>query len=146
MDLRRSIPFNQLAPLLAEPGASFISLQKGSSEPGLIDWMEDCEDFADTAALIAALDLVITVDTAVAHVAGALGRPVWVLNRYDRCWRWLWNRTDTPWYPSVRCLLNPPPEFVTMSLWTWRLPFAATGRCLTRNEAEFIPILQCRLN
>ena len=59
-------------------------------------------DFADTAAIIANLDLVISVDTAVAHLAGALGRPVWLLSRFDGCWRWLHGRDDSPWYPTMR--------------------------------------------
>jgi hypothetical protein len=63
---------------------------------------ESLDDFADTAALIANLDLVITVDTAIAHLAGALGKPVWLMNRYASCWRWLQDRTDSPWYPTLR--------------------------------------------
>jgi hypothetical protein len=59
-------------------------------------------DFADTAALIEALDLVITVDTAVAHLAGALGKPVWLMTRFDGCWRWRRDRDDSLWYPSLR--------------------------------------------
>ena len=59
-------------------------------------------DFADTAALVAKLDLVNVVDTAVAHLAGALGNPVWLLNRFDTCWRSLLERDDSPWYPSLR--------------------------------------------
>jgi hypothetical protein len=57
---------------------------------------------ADTAALVAALDLVISVDTAVVHLAGALGRPTWLLNRFDSCWRWMRDRDDSPWYPGLR--------------------------------------------
>jgi ADP-heptose:LPS heptosyltransferase len=68
----------------------------------LFDPMAEMEDFADTAALVARLDLVIAVDTAVAHLAGALGRPVWLLSRHDACWRWLANRRDSPWYPGLR--------------------------------------------
>ncbi|MBN8901030.1 MAG: hypothetical protein J0H57_08350, partial [Rhodospirillales bacterium] len=68
----------------------------------LLDWTSHLHDFADTAALVAALDLVIGVDTSVIHLAGALGRPTWVLNRHDRCWRWLRDRDDTPWYPTAR--------------------------------------------
>jgi ADP-heptose:LPS heptosyltransferase len=68
----------------------------------LHDPSSELQDFADTAALIEALDLVISVDTSVAHLAGALGKPVWVLNRYDQCWRWLAGRTDSPWYASAR--------------------------------------------
>ena len=63
----------------------------------------------DTAALIETLDLVITVDTAVAHLAGALGRPVWILDRFDHCWRWLAGRSDTPWYPTARLFRQPAP-------------------------------------
>ena len=59
-------------------------------------------DFADTAAIIANLDLVISVDTSVVHLAGALGKPVFLLDRYDNCWRWLSGRTDSPWYPRLR--------------------------------------------
>ena len=59
-------------------------------------------DWADTAGLISGLDLVIAVDTAVVHLAGALGKPVWMLNRFDSCWRWLMGRDDTPWYPTMR--------------------------------------------
>ena len=73
----------------------------------LTDHMEEMEDFADTAALIANLDLVISVDTAVAHLAAALGKPVWVLDRFDQCWRWLSGRRDSPWYPTLRLYRQP---------------------------------------
>ena len=69
---------------------------------GLHDWTGELGDFDDTACLIAGLDLVIGVDTAVVHLAGAMGRPVWLLNRFDTCWRWLRERDDSPWYPSLR--------------------------------------------
>ncbi len=68
----------------------------------MIDVMDDVRDFADTAAIVANLDLVISVDTSVAHLAGALGKPVFLLDRYDNCWRWLSGREDSPWYPSLR--------------------------------------------
>jgi ADP-heptose:LPS heptosyltransferase len=64
--------------------------------------MQDVTDFADTAAIIANLDLVIGVDTSVIHLAGALGKPVFLLDRYDNCWRWLIGRDDSPWYPTLR--------------------------------------------
>jgi hypothetical protein len=64
--------------------------------------MDDVADFADTAAIIDNLDLVISVDTSVAHLAAAMGKPVWLLNRFAGCWRWLRDRDDSPWYPSVR--------------------------------------------
>jgi len=111
VDRRRSMPLARLAALGEVAGVSFVSLQKGhrSEEAkappagmSLWDWTDELWDFADTAALIEALDLVISVDTSVVHLAGALGKPVWVLNRYDACWRWLHGRTDSPWYPSVR--------------------------------------------
>ena len=105
-DRRRSLDPRLLAPLLEVEGVRFFSLQKfGTAAPpefGLIDWMQECEDFADTAALIARLDLVISVDTSVVHLAGALGKPVWLLNRFDSCWRWLQEREDSPWYPNLR--------------------------------------------
>ena len=75
----------------------------------LHDWTEELDNLADTAALVDALDLVISVDTAVVHLAGALGRPVWVLNRFDQCWRWLRDRDDSPWYPSARLFRQDQP-------------------------------------
>jgi len=111
LDRRRSVRLADMAPLAAVPGCSFVSLQLGPpaaqlNEPpaglvvlGVPQWLHD---FADTAALVANLDLVIAVDTAVAHLAGALGKPVWLLNRFDTCWRWLLERDDSPWYPSLR--------------------------------------------
>ena len=73
-----------------------------------IRWFGDqFGDFADTAALIVNLDVVITVDSAVAHLAGALGKPVWLMNRYATCWRWLLERSDSPWYPSLRLFRQP---------------------------------------
>ena len=73
----------------------------------LHDFTADLHDFADTAALIVNLDLVISVDTSVAHLAGALGKPVWLLNRFDTCWRWLLDRDDSPWYPTLRQFRQP---------------------------------------
>ena len=102
-DRRRSLSLTALAPILAVPGVRFFSLQKGvPAGPGLIDFMAEMTDFADTAALVANLDLVISVDTSVAHLAGAMGKPVWLLNRFDTDWRWLMEGEDTRWYPSMR--------------------------------------------
>ena len=103
-DRRRSIEFEVVSSLLAEEGVEFISLQKGEhpDHEKLADFTEDLQDYADTAALIAALDLVISVDTSVAHLAGAMGAPVWLLNRKDTDWRWLQDRENSPWYPSMR--------------------------------------------
>lgn len=110
IDRRRSLTLEALEPILSLGGLNFISLQKGESaamDPRLADWTEDLEDFADTAALVRNLDLVISVDTSVAHLAGGLGVPVWTLSRYDACWRWLADRDDTPWYPTMRLFRQP---------------------------------------
>ena len=92
-------------------GVRFYSLQKGppaaeaAAPPNglrLHDWTSELHDFVDTAALICALDLVVTVDTSIAHLAGALGKPVWVLVNTPSSWRWLRDRDDSPWYPTMR--------------------------------------------
>jgi len=135
-DARRSISLAQLDPILDLPDIQFYSLQKGSAaqqlsqrlmpqiqpqlapqaEPALtrrqairpiIDYTDELHDFADTAALVANLDLVISVDTSTAHLAGAMGKPVWILNRFDTCWRWMLEREDSPWYPDVRLFRQP---------------------------------------
>jgi len=113
LDRHRSIPLSAFAPLSQIPDAHFFSLQKGdaaqqSAAPpsgmALTDWTADLLDFADTAALIANLDCVITVDTAAAHLAGALGKPCYVLLPTACDWRWLENRPDSAWYASIRLL------------------------------------------
>jgi Tfp pilus assembly protein PilF len=110
-DFRRSLPLHALAPLASIAGCSFVSLQVGppaqqakSPPAGMIlhDRTSSLGNFADTAALIETLDLVISADTAVVHLAGAMGKPVWMMNRFDSCWRWLQNRDDSPWYPTLR--------------------------------------------
>jgi hypothetical protein len=109
-DRRRSISLDAIGPLCQVAGVEWISLQKGrspereSGPPGLTirDVMSEVVDFSDTAAIVSHLDLVISVDTSVAHLAGALAKPVWLLSRADGCWRWLLNRDDSPWYPSMR--------------------------------------------
>lgn len=104
IDRRRSLPAADAAQLAGIPGVRWVSLQKGRTERPLpmLDLMDEVTDFADTAALVANLDLVVSVDTAVAHLAGAMGCPVWLLSRYDGCWRWLHDRDDSPWYPGMR--------------------------------------------
>jgi hypothetical protein len=112
MNTRRSLPAAAFAPLAGIPGVRCVSLQVGGEPaPGfaLLDPMGDVTDFDDTAAIVATLDLVISVDSAVAHLAGALGRPVWVLSRYDACWRWLAHRQDSPWYPLLRLYRQAAP-------------------------------------
>ncbi|WP_322043164.1 tetratricopeptide repeat-containing glycosyltransferase family protein [Paraburkholderia sp. J67] len=120
LDQRRSLDAQSFAPLLGTQGVTFVSLQMGDSTRPQIaslpaalrpfDPMDDVRDFADTAAIVANLDLVITVDTSMAHLAGALGRPVWVLSRYDACWRWFRDREDSPWYPSARVFRQTQPD------------------------------------
>ncbi len=104
-DPRRSCPAEQLAPLGAIDGVSWCSLQVGWAREmpiPMVDHTRHIRDFADTAALISLLDLVITVDTSVAHLAGALGKPAWVMLPFAPDWRWMTDRDDSPWYPSAR--------------------------------------------
>jgi tetratricopeptide (TPR) repeat protein len=117
-DRTRSIPLVDLAPVIAVEGTRFYSLQKGEAATrirelpsGLMvtDLDPELRDFADTAAVVANLDLVISVDTAVAHLAGALGKPVWVLLHHTPDWRWLLGREDSPWYPTARLFRQPAP-------------------------------------
>lgn len=107
----RSLWLSQLLPLLELPGAQCFSLQKADGGPfsdampaadRLLDFTGEWNDFGDSAAMVQQLDLVITVDTAVAHLAGALGKPVWVLLAPNADWRWLLEREDSPWYPTMR--------------------------------------------
>ncbi len=118
----RIIPLAKLANL-RNSAIEFYSLQKGQPAesqleqlravnwdgPDLIDHTAELHDFSDTAALIEQLDLVISVDTSVAHLAGAMGKPVWVLLCFDSCWRWLSQRSDNPWYPTARIYRQKSP-------------------------------------
>jgi Flp pilus assembly protein TadD len=110
-DRFRSIPFALLEPLLRVDGAHFFSLQLGpeaaTAEGPITDLAPAITDLADTAALMQQLDLVIAVDTAVVHLAGALGRPVWVMLPFSPDWRWLLDREDSPWYPTMRLFRQP---------------------------------------
>ncbi len=104
-DPGRSCPVHDLAALAAVDGMVWHSLQVGWEEPlpfVMSDHTGMIKDFEDTAALIRSLDLVITIDTAVAHLAGALGKPVWIMLPYAPDWRWLLERNDSPWYPTAR--------------------------------------------
>jgi hypothetical protein len=122
LDRFRSLSFQQLAPLADVAGATFYSLQKGSGRAQLADppanfavtdlggkLDETAGRFVETAAVLMNLDLVITVDTAVAHLAGALGRPVWVLLGYTYDWRWALQQDRSPWYPTLRLFRQPQP-------------------------------------
>jgi hypothetical protein len=136
---RRNVPLVKFAGL-KHRSIEFYSLQKGEfaeaelaaaiargwDGPCIRDFTGELRDFSDTAALIAQLDLMITVDTATAHLAGALGKPVWILNRFDGCWRWLLDRDDSPWYPTARLYRQERPgdwqgvlERVRHDLWRW---------------------------
>jgi tetratricopeptide (TPR) repeat protein len=117
---RRNIPL-ELIVKLNRVDVDFYSLQKGEpaesefkrrspdlwKSDNLFNYMDDVEDFADTAGLISQLDLVIAVDTSTAHLAAAMGKPVWLLNRFDTCWRWMLNREDSPWYPTLTLFRQP---------------------------------------
>jgi hypothetical protein len=110
-DRLRSIALEQLMPLLNVPGTTFYSLQFGSGAeqmkqlpPGvqLIDLGDELKEFGNVAAIVANLDFVISIDSAVAHLAGALGKPVWILLNKGCDWRWFLEREDSPWYPTAR--------------------------------------------
>ena len=134
-DRRRSIPLARLAPLAAPGHASFVSLQKPmppadlpavAQLPGLVDLSAELVDFGETAALIANLDLVITVDTAMAHLAGAMARPVWIMLPKASDWRWLLDRSDSPWYPTARLFRQITPG-------AWDPVIAAIAAALARD-------------
>src|SRR5262249_13558376 len=115
---RRSLPLRLLLPLLERREVQFVALQKEvpAAEAALLQSTgvpsflgERLADLADTAAIIGMLDLVITIDTSVAHVAGALGKPMWVLLPFSADWRWLRDRGDSPWYPTARLFRQSAP-------------------------------------
>ena len=122
MNDRRNIALAQFA-RLRHPDIDFFSLQLGQPAaadlarlaaehwdgPPIIDYTSFLADFADTAGLVENLDLVIAVDTSIVHLAGALGKPVWILNRFDTCWRWLLQREDSPWYPTAKLYRQASP-------------------------------------
>ncbi len=117
-DRRRSLRLQRLAPLAATGIGGFVSLQKPFPAadaaamalfPGLADLSDALTDFEETAALIANLDMVITVDTAIGHLAGALAKPVWIMVPKASDWRWLLDRSDSPWYPTARLFRQSAP-------------------------------------
>jgi hypothetical protein len=117
-DRLRSISLEQLTPLLNVSGTTFYSLQFGSGaeqtkqlppDVRLIDLGDELKDFANVAAIVANLDLVISIDSAVAHLAGALGKPVWTLLNKGCDWRWFLEREDSPWYPTARLFRQTTP-------------------------------------
>jgi hypothetical protein len=117
-DRNRSCPLALFEPLLDIPGLRWFSLQKGPAAAqaeappfsGLLtDWGSRLSDFSDSAAAVANLDLVLSVDTAVVHLAGAMGRPAWALISFVSDWRWMQDREDSPWYPSLRLFRQKKP-------------------------------------
>jgi tetratricopeptide (TPR) repeat protein len=148
-DHNRSIAFDLLAPLVAQPDFDFVSLQREVRETDkatletstvLCPDMEN-GDFADTAAIIQTLDLVIAVDTAVAHLAGAMAKPLWLLLPFSPDWRWMLEREDSPWYPTARLFRQPRIgnwDSVIERL-THALAAFATARHTPRRHANFSP-------
>ena len=118
-DHNRTITLDTLAPLFDVPGVALISVQKGpataqiagyAGKAPLINLDAQIQDFEDTIAILDAMDLLVSVDTSVVHFAGALGTPTWAMIPFAPDWRWLVQREDTPWYPSVRLFRHPAPK------------------------------------
>lgn len=119
-DNKRSIPLQKLIPLLRSvKNATFISLQMGDhtdeihdlpEDVSIFNPMTDVKDMDDTAGIIKNLDLVISVDTSVIHLAGGLGAKAILLDRYDNCWRWISNKKYSPWYPKIRIVRQTHPR------------------------------------
>ena len=145
----RSISFPLLAEALATlPNIALVSLQKGELSADLsryeqgrliVDAAKDIQSFEDTAAIIAALDLVITVDTSVAHLAGAMGRPAWVLLHFSSDWRWMRDREDSHWYPSLRLFRQQAPGQWDAPLAAIAAAFLAATANATRNQPKRKP-------
>jgi len=117
-DRRRSVRLSRLLPLIKAGEAAFVSLQKQIPDAdretmkaftGMTDFSDDLTDFGETAALIENLDLVITVDTAMGHLAGAMAKPVWIMVPKASDWRWMLDREDSPWYPTARLFRQAKP-------------------------------------
>jgi hypothetical protein len=115
-DCNRSLSLDRLQTFAEVQGVRFYSVQKGYVEQQieqnlaglqLVNLGPQLRDFADTAAVISSVDLVITTDTSVAHLAGALGRPTWLMLQFVPDWRWFMDRTDSPWYPTMRLFRQP---------------------------------------
>jgi tetratricopeptide (TPR) repeat protein len=141
-DRRRSSKLADFAPLAALPGVALVSLQKGPSadqagryfgRAPLINIGAEVRDYDDTMALLECLDLVVTVDTSVGHLAAAMGKPVWILLATSPDWRWLLNRSDSPWYPTVRLFRQTVPR-------QWSDVFRDVAAALANPAAELPPV------
>jgi hypothetical protein len=130
----RSLSLRQLRDVAAVGGVTFYSLQKGpaaaeAKQPPagmrLIDLGAELHDFGDTAAVMSLLDLIVSTDTSAAHLAGALARPVWVMLQYAADWRWMLDREDSPWYPTMRLFRQP-------SFGDWETPIRKVVETLLR--------------
>jgi hypothetical protein len=140
MNVHRSIPLKEWAPIL-EADCDYYSLQKGEMEASLLDFhpahpikniMGEVKDFYDTACIVENLDLVISVDTSMAHLVGGMGKPIWMFSRLDGDWRWGYKKTKTPWYPSMEIV--PQMKFAD-----WKLEItevASNLKALTANTLE----------
>jgi hypothetical protein len=141
-DILRSIPLSHFAALAPVPSVKFISLQKGTGEEqieanrdrislNVLDGLDVESGMVDTAAVMQHLDLIITSDTSIAHLAGALGRPVWLLIPIANDWRWLENRSDSPWYPTMRLFRQ--------RIWgNWAELFGRVRDALVQQVKEFV--------
>jgi len=112
------LPLAMLAPLLERPDLDFHALQHEipaadrswlAAHPMVVDHSPKLKEFADNAAVVALMDLVVTIDTSIAHLAGALGKPVWIMLPFSADCRWLLDRADTPWYPTARLFRQRQP-------------------------------------
>jgi Flp pilus assembly protein TadD len=135
-DRNRSVPLAELATVARLGNIRLVSLQKGPPAQDIrpagveiTDWSNDLTDLAETAALTANLDLVISVDTSVAHLAGAMAKPTWTLLPFAPDWRWMLNRSDSPWYPTMRLFRQP-------ALGEWNTPLRQITEELTRMVAQ----------
>jgi Flp pilus assembly protein TadD len=138
-DRNRSCRLSLFASLSGIKEAIFYSLQKGEAASQsklppagmkIVDFTDELKDWADTAALMGTLDLIVTVDTAIAHLAGALGLPVWMMVPFDPDWRWLLARSDSPWYPTMRLFRQPERR-------KWAAVSAALGAAVSEAQGKF---------
>jgi hypothetical protein len=142
-DRRRSVPLQMLLPVAEAGPAAFVSLQKPfpardlemmGKFPFMTDLSDELTDFGETAALIENLDLIVTVDTSMGHLAGALGKPVWILIPKAADWRWLLDRDDSPWYPSARLFRQQKPG-------AWDEPLQRLCAALSQELGRDAPVL-----